>query len=92
MTHCSGGNGAWNIGQLQQSPTNSSTHNALLALVDWVENGNAPANITGVDSNGDNERVHCRYPVEASVFDGEEFVCAPVGTFAAVNGLLTQGA
>lgn len=50
MDHCSGGVGAWGIGQnsrvlngTEQTPQN----NILLRLVDWVENGNAPETLTG---------------------------------------------
>jgi len=50
MGHCSGGVGAWGIGQnsavvkgAEQTPQN----NVLLRIVDWVENGNAPETITG---------------------------------------------
>lgn len=44
MDHCSGGPGPNTFGQIGRSyqglPKNR-THNALLALVDWVENGNS---------------------------------------------------
>lgn len=50
MDHCSGGVGAWGIGQnaavvkgAEQTPQN----NVLLRIVDWVENGNAPETVTG---------------------------------------------
>lgn len=50
MDHCTGGVGAWGIGQnsrvlngTEQTPQN----NILLRLVDWVENGNAPETLTG---------------------------------------------
>ena len=50
MDHCSGGVGAWGIGNsaevlngTEQTPQN----NVLLRIVDWVENGNAPETLTG---------------------------------------------
>ncbi len=56
MYHCSGGPGAWNVGQVDPaSPTlNSSDHNLLLALVKWTETGDAPNSVVGslVASNG----------------------------------------
>ena len=50
MGHCSGGVGAWQIGQNGQSVagvTQDPQHNVLLRMVDWVENGNAPDTVTG---------------------------------------------
>jgi feruloyl esterase len=72
MGHCEGGPGAADIGQ-QLGGTNASSHNLLLALVDWVEGGGAPETIVGTAEDGA-ERVHCRYPMR-SVWDGEEFGC-----------------
>ena len=51
LDHYSGGEGAWGIGNngrvasggRPQTPAN----NVLLAMVDWVENGDAPATVTG---------------------------------------------
>ena len=53
MGHCSGGPGAWQIGQTYigaQGNAADSQHNVLMRLVDWVENGDrgAPETITGV--------------------------------------------
>ncbi len=49
MYHCSGGPGAWNIGQ--NGPLipslNSTSNNILLSLVNWVEKGQAPRSIVG---------------------------------------------
>ncbi|KAJ7917031.1 tannase and feruloyl esterase [Mycena leptocephala] len=72
MGHCDGGPGAADIGQ-QLGGTNASSHNLLLALVDWVEGGVAPETIVGTAEDGA-ERVHCRYPMR-SIWDGEEFGC-----------------
>lgn len=49
MGHCSGGDGAHNIGNqaIQLSDTMDSQNNVLLRIVDWVEHGNAPETITG---------------------------------------------
>ncbi|KAJ7800999.1 tannase and feruloyl esterase [Mycena olivaceomarginata] len=82
MGHCNGGLGPTSFGQGIASGTitpsgtntvNDSAHNILLALVDWVEDGVAPATIIGSDGNG-TERTHCRYPMR-SVFNGTVFVC-----------------
>lgn len=55
MHHCSTGPGAWNIGQTYPLglETNDTAHNVLLALVDWVENGNAPSSIIGTKYRND---------------------------------------
>jgi len=78
MDHCSGGPGAWAFGQggISSNIVNASSHNALLALVDWVEGNKAPDVMVGsVPGTSPNvERTHCRYPAR-SVFDGKEFVC-----------------
>ncbi|KAF8153585.1 tannase and feruloyl esterase [Mycena galopus ATCC 62051] len=77
MGHCVGGLGPTSFGQGTVVPgtnlVNDSGHNVLLALVDWVEGGVAPATIIGSDGNG-TERTHCRYPMR-SVFNGTVFVC-----------------
>ncbi|KAF7365752.1 Carboxylic ester hydrolase [Mycena venus] len=76
MGHCFGGLGPTSFGQGRApgtNPVNDSAHNILLALVDWVEDGVAPATIIGSDGNG-TERTHCRYPMR-SVFNGTVFVC-----------------
>ncbi|KAJ7509447.1 tannase and feruloyl esterase [Mycena galericulata] len=78
MDHCMGGPGAVAFGQLGGASgniVNASSHNILLALVDWVEGGEerAPESITGTASDG-KERVHCRYP-RRSIWDGEKFGC-----------------
>ncbi|KAJ6492482.1 tannase and feruloyl esterase [Mycena vitilis] len=76
MGHCVGGLGPTSFGQGIVPGTNAvndSDHNILLALVDWVEGGVAPATIVGSDGNG-TERTHCRYPMR-SVWDGTVFVC-----------------
>ncbi|KAJ7755290.1 tannase and feruloyl esterase [Mycena maculata] len=74
MGHCAGGPGAASFGQREgTNARNVSSHNALLALVDWVEGGVAPEAITGTADDG-TERVHCRYPIR-SVWDGEKFGC-----------------
>ncbi|KAI1653694.1 tannase and feruloyl esterase [Daldinia decipiens] len=80
MRHCSGGLGAWSIGNAQKYPYDKtlldSTHNALIALVNWVENGTAPETIVGTkyenDLIGGNitaQRTYCSYPM-VSRWDG----------------------
>jgi len=78
MNHCDTGPGAWAIGQagLTSSPINDTSHNVLLAIVDWVEHGNAPDTIIGtnVGANATTFRTHCRYP-QRSVWNGTIFIC-----------------
>ncbi|KAF7300107.1 Carboxylic ester hydrolase [Mycena kentingensis (nom. inval.)] len=75
MGHCGGGVGPTSFGQGTTSNiVNTSSHNVLLAIVDWVENGLAPATIIGSTTNGSAERTFCRYPMQ-SVWDGTKFVC-----------------
>ncbi|KAJ7469133.1 tannase and feruloyl esterase [Mycena latifolia] len=74
MGHCFGGLGASSFGQSGGlNVVNDTSHNILLALVDWVENGVAPDTIVGSGENG-TTRTHCRYPMR-SVFNGSVFVC-----------------
>ncbi|CAK5272441.1 unnamed protein product [Mycena citricolor] len=79
LAHCTEGLGSPNFGQRGNTVTtavNASSHNILLALVDWVENGNAPDEIVGTSHDGQAERIHCRYPLR-SVRDAEqtEWIC-----------------
>jgi feruloyl esterase len=80
MSHCIGGPGATNFGHWGaasvSAQSNDSAHNVLLALVDWVEQGNAPKFLVGTSDDGTVERVHCKYPAK-SVWDREsgEWVC-----------------
>lgn len=77
-----GGPGAWAFGQggSVSNVVNASSHNILLALVDWIEGGNAPPDIIGSipgaapGSSPNAERTHCRYP-QRSMFNGTTFVC-----------------
>lgn len=47
--HCSGGDGAFMIGnQLETVTSTDPQNNVLMRMVDWVENGNAPETITGM--------------------------------------------
>jgi len=72
MSHCLGGPGAWQFGQSGTDISglaNDTSHNILLALVDWVENDRAPAGIVGtkfvnddVAEGVDSQRLHCPYP------------------------------
>ncbi|XXG97481.1 hypothetical protein Hte_003784 [Hypoxylon texense] len=74
MHHCSGGLGAWSIGNVQKYPFDhallDSKHNALIALIDWVENGTAPDTLIGtkyendlIGSNITAQRTYCPYPM-----------------------------
>jgi feruloyl esterase len=81
MSHCQGGLGSPNFGQYGTDSLpilrNDSTHNGLLALVNWVENGEAPETITGTAADGITTRVHCRWPQFVSKWNGKEWICAP---------------
>ncbi|KAF1973663.1 tannase and feruloyl esterase [Bimuria novae-zelandiae CBS 107.79] len=78
MAHCVGGDGASAIGQrLNAWESTDPSENALMAVVDWVENGNAPETIIGTKwVNGtksagvEYKRAHCRYP-KRNVYKGE---------------------
>ncbi|KAL3470756.1 putative feruloyl esterase B [Aspergillus californicus] len=76
MGHCSGGDGAYGIGN--QAETESGTDpedNVLMAMVRWVEEGIPPETVRGAKfSNGvgspvEYHRKHCRYP-RRNVFKG----------------------
>ncbi|KAK1219218.1 hypothetical protein PQX77_018074 [Marasmius sp. AFHP31] len=77
MGHCAGGPGAWEIGQSGESATSlDADKNALVAMVKWVETGNAPETVEGVKYVGDDKekgeafrRKHCRYPLR-NTYDG----------------------
>ncbi|KAI1111729.1 feruloyl esterase B [Nemania sp. NC0429] len=81
MNHCSGGPGAWVVGQ-GGSPASygipfDGAHNVLAAVVDWVEEGRAPGEIVGTKFVGDSvdagvsyRHRHCRYPYR-STYSGE---------------------
>lgn len=73
MHHCSTGAGAWDIGQVYplDPRMNSTDHNVLLSLVDWVENDAAPEHLIGTKYANDlagpqgvvqAQRRHCVYP------------------------------
>ncbi|KAJ7713366.1 tannase and feruloyl esterase [Mycena olivaceomarginata] len=58
MAHCSGGPGAASFGQHGgTNAVNTSAHNVLLALVDWVEGGVAPENYYGDRAGWDDARA-----------------------------------
>ncbi|OTA99242.1 hypothetical protein M426DRAFT_325327, partial [Hypoxylon sp. CI-4A] len=80
MHHCSRGLGAWSIGNAQKYPYDKALldpeHNALLALVEWVENGTAPETLVGTKYENDSigsvitaQRTYCPYP-QTSKWDG----------------------
>ncbi|KAL1586083.1 hypothetical protein WHR41_04881 [Cladosporium halotolerans] len=83
MDHCSGGVGAWGIGQNAQvlkGTEQTAQNNVLLRIVDWVENGNAPETVTGykyindtVSLGVDFERSHCKYPTRNTCIDPDNY-------------------
>jgi feruloyl esterase len=76
--HCGGGDGAHAIGQASDEVSSyEPQRNILMALVDWVEKGNAPETLIGTKYVNDTvalgvefERAHCRYP-RKNVYKGE---------------------
>ena len=71
MQHCSGGSGAWNVGQVYRGPGQSlsdRTNNVLDAIIAWVEKDQAPEYMEGLRFSTTNpsqvalRRRHCRYP------------------------------
>jgi feruloyl esterase len=68
--HCGGGDGAHAVGQgLGEVNNYDPSDNVLMALVDWVENGNAPETIVGTKFVNDTQslgidfqRAHCKFP------------------------------
>ncbi|KAK6439407.1 Feruloyl esterase [Oleoguttula sp. CCFEE 5521] len=83
MDHCSGGVGAWGIGQnaaVLAGEEQTSQNNLLLRIVDWVENGAAPETVRGVKYVNDTislgidfERDHCKYPLRNTCVDSENY-------------------
>ncbi|TKA57941.1 hypothetical protein B0A53_00343 [Rhodotorula sp. CCFEE 5036] len=98
MAHCAGGpgpnsfGGPWQrqdvLGGGAQSLTFDKQHDMLLAMIDWVENGNAPDEIIAVKYRNDNKsegvaftRPLCPYPKFARYIGGDNtqassFKCA----------------
>ncbi|KAI1165195.1 feruloyl esterase B [Nemania serpens] len=81
MNHCSGGPGAWTVGQGGNPAAYGipfdREHNVLAAVVDWVEKGRAPDEIVGTKFVGDGvdagiyyRHRHCRYPYR-STYSGD---------------------
>lgn len=83
MGHCYGGPGAWKFAQgaivgRGTDGINKTDHSVMLSIVDWVENGNPPSVIIGTDEHSV-ERKHCMWPSSKAVWNGNEWVCQPVG-------------
>ncbi|KAH8599910.1 Tannase/feruloyl esterase [Bisporella sp. PMI_857] len=84
MGHCSGGDGAAFIGNVEGNTASlDPNENVLTAMVRWVEEGIAPDTITGTRYvNGtqalgiDYKRAHCRYPLR-NVYSGKGDVKHP---------------
>ena len=83
MNHCSSGPGAWVLGQSGNSAAAGvpfeRQRNVLKAVVDWVEQGEAPEYIEGakfvndtVSLGVDFTRRHCKYPAR-NTFVGTNF-------------------
>jgi feruloyl esterase len=58
--------GAWKFGQAgsvtpPRTASNTSEHNALLALVEWVEKDKEPKKLIGMTDDGETREI-CRYP------------------------------
>jgi hypothetical protein len=81
MFHCNSGPGAWVFGQGGGSAAAGIEFeprgNVLAALVEWVENGNAPGSLRGTKFVNDTvamgvqfQRDHCLYPAEQTYVGG----------------------
>ncbi|WAO87460.1 Carboxylic ester hydrolase [Fusarium falciforme] len=78
MAHCSGGPGATFIGNQAKSMASlDPRENVLMAMVNWVEQGEAPDAILGTayvngtkEAGVDYKRWHCRWP-RRNVYKGE---------------------
>ncbi|OBT77018.1 hypothetical protein VF21_02884 [Pseudogymnoascus sp. 05NY08] len=83
MSHCSGGPGAWHIGQTALGALGGkggARSNVLMALVEWVEKGVAPETVRGVRFVNDTValgvdfvREHCRYPLRNVCVDPKRY-------------------
>ncbi|KAK3049061.1 Feruloyl esterase [Extremus antarcticus] len=81
MDHCSGGVGAWHVGQTTAGATSEDAQdNVLLTMVAWVEEGEAPETVTGtkfvndtVSLGVDFVRDHCRYPYRKKCVDLDNY-------------------
>ncbi|GAA5869357.1 hypothetical protein JCM16303_000440 [Sporobolomyces ruberrimus] len=88
MAHCSGGFGAYNFGGASQKPLalggagQSSSfdkeHDMVLAMIDWIENGNAPKTIISSSYTKANktqgvafQRKLCPYPQQGVYLGGD---------------------
>lgn len=82
MNHCSGGPGAWVLGQGGNAAAAGVAFerqkNVLSAVVDWVEGGVAPSYLEGtkfvndtVSLGVDFTRRHCRYPLRNVLIGGD---------------------
>ncbi|KUJ08955.1 tannase and feruloyl esterase [Mollisia scopiformis] len=79
MGHCTGGPGAWQIGQTYGGAAGNPLlpqDNILLAMMAWVEQGIAPETVTGTKYINDTPslglnftRNHCRYPFRNTLID-----------------------
>ncbi|KAG9252427.1 tannase and feruloyl esterase [Emericellopsis atlantica] len=67
MSHCSGGAGAYKIGNVMGAMSGyDPDENVLSAIVRWVEDGLAPDHVKGTGETGEGEtfaRNHCKYPL-----------------------------
>ncbi|KAI0164102.1 tannase and feruloyl esterase [Xylariaceae sp. FL1272] len=77
MNHCTGGPGAWTIGQGGSAPAYAipfdGLHNVLAAVVDWVEKDAAPEHLIGTKFANDSvaagimyQHRHCRFPYRST--------------------------
>ncbi|KAL1695717.1 Tannase/feruloyl esterase [Schizophyllum commune] len=62
MSHCSGGDGAYRIGNVEGGAGTSADDNVLMSMVRWVEEGVAPEVVRGANANATYWRAHCKWP------------------------------
>ncbi|KAL1695734.1 Tannase/feruloyl esterase [Schizophyllum commune] len=63
MSHCSGGDGAYRIGNVDGGAGTSADDNVLMSMVRWVEEGVAPEVVRGANANVTYWRSHCKWPL-----------------------------
>lgn len=79
MAHCSGGTGAFNIGnQMGTHASDDPEGDVVAAIVRWVEEGEAPDHVLGTAFVNEREkkdikfqRRHCKYPLRNVYVEGD---------------------
>ncbi len=96
MRHCSGGPGAWVVGQGtgQVPPVRDALHDVQIAVENWVEHGKAPDKFIATKYTTDDvtattiqfQRPLCPHPQVARYFGGDPNSAASFGCVGARGG------